>query len=118
MTIRKDLLRWQYADYGNKHRSRLNLWLHIATVPLFWGGVAALAAAALGAGGASMWLLGLGGLLGAFVAQAVGHKTEPEAPEPFLGAGDFFSRFVVEQFVTFPRFVMSGGWWRGLGRRP
>lgn len=114
-TIRKNLLSWQYADYGNKHRSRINLWLHIATVPLFWGGALAWVAAAVGSG-AIWWWVGAGGLLAAFVAQAVGHRSEPEAPEPFLGAGDFFSRFLVEQFVTFPRFVFSGGWVRGLKR--
>jgi hypothetical protein len=117
MTIRKNLLSWQYADYGSKHRSRFNLWLHIVTVPLFWGGAAALIVAALGAGDVRWWLLGAAGLLAAFAAQAVGHKTEPEAPEPFLGAADFFSRFVVEQLVTFPRFVVSGGWLRGLAVR-
>jgi hypothetical protein len=33
---------------------------------------------------------------------------------PFDGAADFVSRFVVEQWVTFPRFVLSGGWRRNL----
>lgn len=113
MPIRRDLLSWQYAGYGSKHRSRVNLWLHIATVPLFWGGIASFVASALG-GGAPWLSLGVAGVLAAFVAQAIGHKQEPEAPEPFLGAGDFFSRFIVEQLVTFPRFVLAGGWWRGL----
>jgi phage terminase small subunit len=46
------------------------------------------------------------------VAQGRGHRDEPAAPEPFTGPGDFVSRFLVEQLVTFPRFVLSGGWRR------
>jgi hypothetical protein len=33
---------------------------------------------------------------------------------PFDGAGDVVSRLLVEQWVTFPRFVLSGGWGRNL----
>jgi hypothetical protein len=31
-----------------------------------------------------------------------------------MGFGDFVTRFFVEQWVTFPRFVLSGGWYRNL----
>ena len=41
-------------------------------------------------------------------AQGRGHAKENERPTPFDGAVDFVSRFLVEQFVTFPKFVFSG----------
>ena len=37
------LLRWQWSGYPRYHRSRANLLLHIAVVPLFLAGVALLA---------------------------------------------------------------------------
>jgi hypothetical protein len=53
-------------------------------------------------------------MVAALVAQGRGHRLEREAPEPFKGAGDFVSRFIAEQWVTFPRFVLSGAWYRNL----
>jgi hypothetical protein len=50
----------------------------------------------------------------AFLLQGAGHKREIQKPEPFLGADDLVSRFVVEQLITFPRFVLSGNWLRNL----
>ena len=50
----------------------------------------------------------------AFAVQGVGHKRERTAPEPFSGAGDFAARMLAEQFITFPRFVLSGQWARNL----
>ena len=48
--------------------------------------------------------------------QGRGHRRETEAPTPFDGAVDFVSRFAVEQWVTFPRFVLSGAWAKNLRR--
>ena len=33
-----------------------------------------------------------------------------------INSADFVSRFVAEQWITFPRFVFSGGWARNVGR--
>ena len=41
-------------------------------------------------------------MVGTLAAQGRGHKMEPETPLPFDGPADFFSRFFVEQWVTFP----------------
>ena len=113
MSLRPHLLQWQYADYHAKHRQKLNLCLHIASVPLAWGGTVAALAVLFGA--SPWWLLALPvGWFSALAVQGFGHKLEPEAPEPFLGGAAFVSRFTVEQLVTFPRFVLSGGWWRNL----
>ena len=46
--------------------------------------------------------------------QGRGHRLEAEAPAPFAGPGDFIARLVAEQWITFPRFVLSGGWYRNL----
>jgi len=44
------------------------------------------------------------------VAQGRGHKLEEHPAEPFNGPGDFIRRILREQFITFPRFVLSGQW--------
>jgi len=48
------------------------------------------------------------------VLEGRGHARESERPTPFDGPLDFASRFFVEQWITFPRFVLSGGWRRNL----
>lgn len=114
--IRPNLLAWQWSDYSAKHRDRVNLLLHLVAVPLFEVGTLLLGAAALGRSG-----LGVGRALGCLVvAVAVegrGHARERETPTPCAGPLDFASRFVVEQWVTFPRFVLTGAWSRNFRAR-
>jgi phage terminase small subunit len=113
--IRPNLLAWQWSDYVAKHRDRGNLLVHIVAVPLFELATLVLIAAALGRSWtAAATAVGL--MVVALVLQGRGHRREAEAPAPFEGAGDFVSRFVVEQWVTFPRFVLSGAWRANLGR--
>ena len=114
--IRTRLLAWQWSDYAAKHQNRRNLLLHIVTVPLFMVGTLFLLCAAIVASGAAA-VIGLVCMVGALAAQGRGHGLEPETPVPFDGAADFVSRFFVEQWVTFPRFVLSGGWYRNLTAR-
>ena len=38
----------------------------------------------------------------------------PVPPEPFAGPGQALARLFFEQWLTFPRFVLSGGWRRAL----
>jgi hypothetical protein len=45
----------------------------------------------------------------AVVAQGRGHAGEPQAPIPFRHAGDAVARIVCEQWITWPRFLLSGG---------
>lgn len=100
------LLAWQWSVYPEGHRTGLNLALHVATGPLFVLGVVALLTAPL-----TTWVLapvGLAGMLAAVVAQRRGHKSEASPPKPFRGPFDFVARFFVEQWVTFPRYVLSG----------
>ena len=108
------LLRWQWAGYARFHRNPTNLWIHIFTEPLFVAGALGIAIAALWLS----WRLAAASAVAvaaAIVLQGRGHALEQNPPEPFLGAGDFVRRLIAEQFVTFPRFLLSGGWRRSLG---
>jgi hypothetical protein len=48
-------------------------------------------------------------MVGAVALQGRGHRLEGVAPIPFRGPIDVVSRIFVEQWVTFPRYVLSGG---------
>ncbi|MGH8050220.1 MAG: Mpo1-like protein [Arenimonas sp.] len=109
-------IQWQWQGYDRNHRDVTNLLLHIVLVPLFI--CSALCTVWLLAHGA--WLaagVSLFTMIFAFIGQGLGHKRETEAPIPFDGAGDFFARIFTEQFITFPRFVLSGGWLRQLQQK-
>ena len=110
------LLEWQYRDYAERHQDKFNLWLHLYAVPAFIAGILAavfhvLSLNPLGA------LISLAFAAIAFLVQGLGHKREKMAPQPFDGPVDFLQRIFAEQFVTFPRFVLSGGWMRNVTRR-
>jgi hypothetical protein len=107
--IRRNLLAWQWNDYPAKHRDRMNLLVHLIAVPLFQAGTLILLVgvgirSALGIG------IGLACLVVSILIEGRGHAREREMPAPFDGPLDFASRFVVEQWITFPRFVLSGAW--------
>lgn len=108
-----ELLHWQWEGYPRYHCSPFNLLLHIIAVPLFLvGNVALVVALVQGA-----WVVATGGAvaMGLSVAlQGRGHRQEPVPPEPFTGPQNAVSRIFLEQWVTFPRFVFSGGWLRAL----
>ncbi len=108
-----ELLRWQWEGYSRYHRSRFNLLLHIVLVPLFILSTLALLRAILQRACLAA-LLALGGMLLSIALQGRGHRNEPVPPEPFAGPGDAISRIFLEQWITFPRFVLSGGWLRAL----
>ena len=46
--------------------------------------------------------------------QGRGHRRESVPPAPFTGPANAIARIFLEQWITFPRFVLSGGWWRAL----
>jgi hypothetical protein len=108
-----ELLRWQWDGYPRVHRSRINLLIHIVVVPLFVAGniglVVALALRSLLLGAVSLVTMVLSVAL-----QGRGHKEEQVPPEPFTGPANAVSRIFLEQWVTFPRFVISGKWLRAL----
>jgi len=103
--MRSDLLAWQWSLYAEGHRSRGNLLVHAVSQPLFIAGcLEVLATPLVGVGG----LLGLVSMAVALALQGRGHKGEATSPVPFDGPLDFVRRFFAEQWVTFPRFVLSG----------
>jgi hypothetical protein len=57
---------------------------------------------------------GLAAMIVSVILQGRGHKIEVNPPEPFTGPKNAVSRIFLEQWVTFPRFVLSGGWRRAL----
>jgi len=105
------LLAWQWSLYPVGHRDRGNLLVHALTAPLLPIGCCALVAALiLGSG----WLAiaGVIGVVLPVILQARGHRREAQAPAPFRGPLDVVVRLFVEQWVTFPRYVLSGGFAR------
>ena len=113
MTAR-ELLKWQWEGYPRYHQSRANLALHVAVVPLFLAGniIAVISLVTQSWPGV---LLGVALTLFSVLAQGRGHKREPVPPEPFTSPANAISRIFLEQWVTFPRFVATGGWaknWR------
>lgn len=112
------LLAWQRAHYDDNHTLRRALILHALSVPLFWFGTLALLSAPLVAW---RWaLIGASSCALAMVAQGRAHASEPVAPIPFASPLDALARIVAEQWITFPRFVLDGGfaaaWRRASGR--
>lgn len=108
-----ELLDWQWRDYGKRHRNRMNLIIHIVAVPLFWLGAVNVITAVLFEGALHAFsgaiLIGL-----SLFAQGRGHEMEALPPIPFDTRWNFVRRIVAEQFVTFPRFLVSGGWYENL----
>ncbi len=104
-----ELIRWQWAGYSRYHQSRANLLIHIVAVPLFLLGTLGLAAAVVQLS-VMLFAVSLGCVIVAIALQGRGHRLEPVPPEPFSGPVNFIARLFLEQWVTFPRFVVSGGW--------
>lgn len=107
------LLAWQWDGYERYHQSRANLLMHIVVVPMFLAANVSLLACLA----TRLWWGALASLVLMVVSIAVqgrGHKIETVPPVPFSSAGNAVARLLLEQWVTFPRFVLSGGWLRAL----
>jgi len=110
-----ELLRWQWEGYPKYHQSHANLSIHVVAVPLFWLGTLALVAAILQLS-LTFLTVAAGCIVVAIALQGRGHRLEPVPPEPFSGPLNFVSRLFFEQWVTFPRFLISGGWGAALSK--
>ena len=110
-----ELLRWQWDGYAKHHQSRANLLMHIVAVPLFLLGTVVLVVAVVQLS-VVLLAVAIGCIVVAVAVQSRGHRLEPVPPEPFSGPLNFVSRLFFEQWVTFPRFVISGGWSAALRR--
>ena len=113
--MRTDLAAWQWQGYPTFHQRRSTLLIHAVAVPSFVVASVALVWCVA----TFRWMEAVACALAmvlAFAAQAIAHKREADPPIPFEGASDIVTRIFLEQFFTFPRFVLSGGWWRALRR--
>lgn len=110
------LLEWQWQNYGEAHRNKTNLIVHLFAVPMFivaiFGIAIAIARLSLLIGAASLVAIVL-----SLALQGKGHALEKKRASSFTGVQDFVSRMLAEQFVTFPRFLLSGGWSNNFNRR-
>jgi hypothetical protein len=111
------LLQWQWEGYPKYHQARPNLLIHIVAVPLFLVGTIALFGA-IATLSPLLVALGIGCIFLAVALQGRGHRLEPVPPEPFSSPLNFVSRLFLEQWVTFPRFVLTGGWRAALHNAP
>ncbi|MGE8361504.1 terminase [Pseudomonas sp.] len=97
--------------YRQRHQHPTNLLLHLLAVPLFILSCLVLLT------GLVQWsfvalVTGVIGLVASVVLQRRGHAHEDDAGNP-----PDLKTLLVEQFVTFPRFVLSGEWWRAWRNR-
>jgi hypothetical protein len=109
------LLAWQWEGHARYHRSRANLLMHLVLVPLFLAGNVALAVGILRLDWIEA-LTGTGCMAISMALQGREHKGEPVPPAPISGAGNALARIFLEQWITFPRFVLTGGWWAAFRR--
>lgn len=108
-----ELLKWQREGYPRYHGSRANLLIHIVVVPMFLIGNVGLVVS-FWHGSLAMAGISLAAMIVSVALQGRGHKQERVPPEPFTSPGNAVARIFLEQWITFPRFVLSGGWWRAL----
>lgn len=113
-----EVLNEQWDGYGERHRNKVNLLIHIVTVPLVWfaalqifGGLILML---VGVGGLKMWIYAAILVAIALVAQHQGNAMEQTRRTAPANPKDFAVHAAAEQFVTFPRFVLTGGWLRNL----
>ena len=109
------LLRWQWEGYSRYHACRSNLLLHIAVVPIFLLANVLLVVALI----RGWWWTAQ--VCAAVMVVCVGlqgrwHGKEAVPPEPFSGPVNAVSRIFLEQWITFPRYVFTGGWWQAMRR--
>jgi hypothetical protein len=105
------LIAWQWNSYQQYHQSRTNLLIHIVAVPAFLLANLHFIFRLIDAS-YLMALLSLIGMIASIAIQGVGHKRELTPSIPFRSAANAVTRLLVEQWINFPRFVLSGGWWR------
>ncbi|MGQ0587687.1 MAG: Mpo1-like protein [Gammaproteobacteria bacterium] len=108
----------QWRDYPERHQNRTNLLIHIVTVPLVWFAAlqvfAGLVLMLVGVGGLKMWVSAAILVAIALFAQSYGNGMEAKKSAPPTNPKDFAMHAAAEQFITFPRFVLSGGWLRNF----
>ena len=105
------LLAWQWESYQNYHQSKTNLLIHIVAVPAFLLANLHFVFRLID-GSYLMAILSLIGMIASIAIQGIGHKKESTPSIPFNSAANAIARLLLEQWINFPRFVLTGGWWR------
>ena len=109
------LLQWQWKDYAKYHQHKTSLMLHIVAVPLFMVANLLLLVGLFNLS-AALSIAAIAGIGLSLAIQGRAHKMEPVPSVPFSGPVKAISRLFFEQWITFPRFVLSGGWYRNFTR--
>lgn len=113
-----EVLDKQWSDYSERHQNKVNLLIHIVTVPLVWIAaiqvIGALLLMLTGVGGFTILVWAAILIAIALFAQSHGNSMEAVKPAPFGDWKGFAINAAAEQFVTFPRFVVTGQWLRNL----
>ncbi|EMC0406811.1 DUF962 domain-containing protein [Vibrio fluvialis] len=106
-----DMIEWQWSGYASFHQSRKNLLIHIIFVPLFIISFISLTRSLLGlelvSALSSLFIMAL-----SFGLQGLGHSKEANPAIPFTSVKNAVVRILLEQFYTFPRFVLTGKWYQ------
>lgn len=105
------LLQWQWNGYSEFHRSRRNLLIHIIVVPLFLIANIHLIVQLIQHNYVFAAASGLV-MIVSLAMQGRGHKMESTPSIPFSSPRNAIARLLLEQWINFPRFALSGGWWR------
>ncbi|HXW66019.1 MAG TPA: terminase [Burkholderiaceae bacterium] len=112
-THTKSLLAHQWKGYPQFHRSPGNLLIHFVAVPAFIASNVVLIFA-LASGSWLAAAVSLAAMGGSVFAQGRGHRRESTPPELFTGPTNAIVRIFAEQWITFPRYVLSGDWFQAL----
>ena len=113
-------LNQQWNDYSDRHLNKVNLLIHIVTVPLVWiagiqvVGSLLLMLSGLGGGAFKVLVWAVIMIAVALLAQSHGNSMEATKPGPITDWKEFGLNALAEQFVTFPRFVLTGQWLRNF----
>jgi hypothetical protein len=102
-------------SYSRSHRHPLNLLIHIATVPVVYVSAGILLVAPMMSHWETWWAVSVALIVYSALMQRFGHRLESYADEPRTGFWRHAVDWIVEQFVLFPNFLLSGGWienWR------
>lgn len=114
MSVNKVLQR-QWVGYSIAHQNRTNLYVHLIAVPLFMVGTVAALYGLVMRSPLVLIVATLGCMVSLFL-QGRSHKRELIQPEPFTSASNFIYRIFAEQWMTFPRFVVTGGWFKNVSQ--
>ena len=109
----------QWDDYTARHRNRANLLIHLVGVPVAWlgtfqvlGGLLLLLLGVPGAFGMLFWGIVVFGA--SVFVQSRGDAMEAVRPQAPSEPAERAKHIAAEQFVTFPRFVLTGDWLRNF----